>query len=192
MGRRGVRDVSVKLHVLTAVTRTHNLPAIADSIVAAQKLAPDVDIAWHCRFDPQRLHVGGQALKNRMLDDITDGWVVILDDDTVMHKLFLRVIYATFQPDTMALVVSQKRTTGQVLVAAPENVVVGGIDAGQAVLRRDLIGDHRLPASYAGDGVFLQTLLAGRSDVVFVNKVLSLHNMLSGIDVSETPERMRA
>ena len=70
--------------------------------------------------------------------------------------------------------------------------MVGLIDAGQAVLRRDFIGTRRIPETYAGDGLWLGDLLHGRDDVHYMPDVLSLHNALSGIDVSETPERMGA
>jgi hypothetical protein len=96
------------------------------------------------------------------------------------------------KPNVGAVVVSQLRTSGEVLVAHPDNVTIGGIDAGQAVIRRDVIGENRLPPTYAGDGMWLEAVLGGRDDVVFMQEVLSLHNRLSGIDVSEPPERMRA
>jgi hypothetical protein len=188
----------MRLHVLTAVSRPENLPEIAWSIMEAAKKAPTVDWIWHQRLDRERRWVGGQRLKNEMLNDITDGWVCILDDDTVMHPDFLRrvsFVLAT-QPlverECRAIIVSQKRTTGVIMRASPENAVVGKIDAGQAVLRRDLIGDTRIPETYAGDGAWLETLLTGRNDVHYMRDVLSLHNALSGVDVSETPERMQA
>ena len=88
-------------------------------------------------------------LKNRMLDEIDDGWVCILDDDTIMHRDFLRKIAFVAAKDQAleAIVVSQKRTTGVVLKASPENAVLGKIDAGQAVLRRDFIGYRADPGN---------------------------------------------
>jgi hypothetical protein len=194
MGRLGRGAGALKFHVLTAVSRPYNLTAVGSSLATAVKRAGVHEVQWHLRFDPARQHVGGQELKNRMLDDIADGWVVILDDDTVMHKQFFpRVVSALKRnPGCAAVVVSQLRTSGEVLVAHPDNAVVGGIDAGQVVIRRDVIGEHRLPPTYAGDGVWLEKILFGRSDVVYMTDVLSLHNRLSGIDVSEPPERMRA
>jgi len=192
MGRTR-RRAAVRLHVLTAVTRPENLPALEESIRRAEERARHVDLVWHQRHDPDREHVGGQAVKNQMLDGIADGWVCVLDDDTVMHNHFLRKIEFTItrDPALEAVVVSQKRTTGVVLKASPDNAVLGKIDAGQAVLRRDLIGDERIPETYAGDGLWLEALLAD-AYVQYLPDVLSLHNVLSGVDVSETPERMQA
>jgi len=189
------RDAPVNFHVLTAVSRPENLSAIGASIATAAKRIPRHQVTWHCRFDTGRMHVGGQYLKNQMLDDIDDGWVVILDDDTLMHKQFFVRVASTLtqQPELSGIVVSQKRTTGQLLIAHPDNVAVGEIDAGQAILKRSLIADERLPTNYAGDGIWLETLLRGRNDIAYLpESVLSLHNLLSGIDVSETPERMKA
>lgn len=187
------RGAPVKLHVLTAVTRPGNLGQVGESIALSAELAPEVTVCWHLQFDHEREHVGGQALKNRMLDGIDDGWVCILDDDTLMHDRFVGAVYRETlrEPPVRAVVVSQLRTTGQVLRAGSANAVLGKIDAGQAVLRRDLIGEHRIPETYAGDGVWLEALLRN-ADVRYLKIVLSLHNAISGIDVSEPPERMQA
>jgi hypothetical protein len=185
---------SLLLNILTAVSRPENLPALEDSIFAANDLAPDVDVEWHRWVDMHREFVGGQHPKNIMLDRIELGWVCILDDDTIMHPQFLRKVYkaSRITPYAKAIVVSQKRTTGVVLQACPDNMKVGSVDAGQVVLRRDFVGDLRIPETYAGDGEWIEALLRYEPSVVFLPEVLSLHNALSGVDVSETPERMGA
>lgn len=184
----------MRLYVLTAVTRPENLSAMGESIALAKSRAPSVDVRWHLRFDMEREDVGGQRQKNWLINQINNGWVCILDDDTFMHHDFLRKVDRARQKNLSveAIVVSQKRTTGVVLQARPENVKVGMIDAGQVVLRRSVIGESRIPPTYAGDGEWLESLLVGRNDVVYLKEVLSLHNALSGVDVSETPERMGA
>lgn len=193
MGWRG-RGARVRLHILTAVSRPENLDQVEDSIHEAGWFVSGVQTEWVTLIDLDRKHVGGQHVKNEMLDTIDDGWVCILDDDTIMHPKFIKRVYRTHKqhPHARAIVVSQKRTTGVVLQARPENMVVGKVDAGQVVLRRDLIGDLRIPETYAGDGEWIEALLYGREDVVYLSEVLSLHNALSGVDVSETPERMGA
>ncbi len=184
----------MKLHILTAFSRRENLPEVRDSIIMASNREPHMQLEWHQEFDPDRLCVGGQALKNKMLADIDDGWVCILDDDTVMHPRFLQKVYRAYHhhPTVNAIVVSQRRTTNVVLQARPENMKVGLVDAGQVVIRRDFIGDLLIPETYAGDGEWIECLLYGRDDVHFMSEILSLHNAISGVDVSETPERMGA
>ena len=163
----------MKLHVLTACTRPENLPRIAASL---QKWGP-VDFTWHIRFDWAKRHVGGQALKNAMLDEIEDGWVWVLDDDTVANgKLYRRV--QQVMDGVGAVVVSQRHSILGILHAKPENVKVSSIDIGQAVISREVIGSHRIPETYAGDGEFLSAVL-GKTEVVYLDEVLSFHNALS-------------
>jgi hypothetical protein len=172
----------VKLSVLTAVSRPENLPAIAESLAVAAGNAPNVRLAWHWRYDLDRQHIGGQALKNAMLDEIRDGWVWCLDDDTLAHEDVLRVVS---EQDADAVIVSQRRTDGRVLLASPERMCAGGVDIGQAFLQRNLIGDHRIPEDYNGDGLFLQAVLEGEDEwTTYLPDVLSLHNALSGVEVS--------
>jgi hypothetical protein len=175
----------VKLHILTAVSRPENLPRIAESLATAAERAPDVQVTWHWRFDLARQHIGGQAVKNAMLDEFHDGWFWALDDDTLTHEDVLLVVDDARRrhPHAKAIIVSQQRSDGRVLPAAPEQMCPGGVDIGQAFLRRDLIGDHRIPEHYNGDGMFLQTVLTGAT-VVFLPDVVSLHNALSGVEVS--------
>ena len=87
-------ESAVRLHVLTAVSRPENLGQIAESLaVAVERAEYGVDLAVALgMFDPDRQHVGGQALKNDMLDDIDDGWVWILDDDTLAHPDVLATV----------------------------------------------------------------------------------------------------
>ncbi len=170
----------MKLHILTACTRPANLPRVGESIIAATPRGWDV--SWHVRFDPQRIHVGGQALKNQMLDEITDGWCWILDDDTVAHPDILYRLSEVLvdKPKMRALVVDQTRADGRYLIAAPDQVAIGYIDAGQAIIRRDLIADKRLPENYEGDGHWLMSVLRDQPYVVYLNLPLSLHNALCG------------
>lgn len=179
----------MRLHVLTAVTRPENLSAVAHTLARATATVADIEVVWHWRFDPGRQHVGGQHLKNEMLDRIHDGWVWILDDDTVAHPALVQMLMRCVRemPDMQALVVSQARADGRTLRAAPENVRVGFIDAGQALLRRDLIGEERLPETYEGDGQLLERLLPA-ARVVYCDETLSLYNAIRPVSrAQDTP-----
>jgi len=156
---------------------------VGESLAIAAALAPEVEIHWHWRFDLARQHVGGQKLKNDMLDAIEDGWVWVLDDDTLAYEEVLRRVVPHLRlRDTQAVVVSQLRSSGRVLEAAPEHAHPGAIDVGQAFLRRELIGAARIPEEYDGDGWWLLELLRD-ARVTWVPEVLSLHNALSGVEV---------
>jgi hypothetical protein len=177
----------VNLAVLTAVSRPENLSVVAGSLARAAERAPNVHVAWRWVFDTPRTQIGGQALKNQMLDNVRGGYVWCLDDDTLVHPDVLLDVEASIQGRprvSRAVIVSQQRTSGDVLHARPENICVGGVDIGQAFLRRDLIGDRRIPIDYNGDGLFLEAVLRGERNVVYLDKVLSLHNAISGVEVS--------
>jgi hypothetical protein len=163
----------VTLHVLTACTRPTNLPVIAESLATWGS----ADLIWHIRFDHRHEHIGGQAVKNALLDEIADGWVMFLDDDTVVHpKLWKR--FMQHRNGAAAIVVSQQHSVLGILHAAHENVMIGTIDIGQVILRREVIGLHRIPETYAGDGEFLSAILP-HVDAVYLDEVLSFHNALN-------------
>jgi hypothetical protein len=154
------------------------MPALAESIEAAT--CDPWEVCWHIRFDSGLQHVGGQRLKNQMLDQISDGWVCFLDDDTTMHPEFLRQMGEAVT-DAGAVVVSQQRQNGQVLVAAHEHLKVGSVDIGQAFIARALIGEHRIPEHYEGDGEFLAAVLDAWPAVAYLPDILSEHNALEGV-----------
>jgi hypothetical protein len=166
----------MRLHVLTACSHPENLVRVGASVAAVW--CHPWEICWHVRFDVERQHVGGQALKNQMLDQITDGWVCFLDDDTVLHRDWLACA-DTWEQDM--IVVSQLRSDGRVLAAAPENMRVGHVDIGQILVTRDAIGDLRIHEHYEGDGVFIAALAAFTSRVSYVPNVLSYHNALEPV-----------
>lgn len=182
----------MRLNVLTAVTRPENLSAISASLEAAKDLAPNVQVSWRLLADPSRQNIGGQAIKNQLIDEVPqDEWFWILDDDTLVHEDVLFTVWALLAPFEFegvrmpapdAIVVSQLRSDGRVLGASPVNMVVGACDIGQAFLRKRLVGDRRIPIDYNGDGMFLGEVLADAS-VAWLPQPLSLHNAISGVEV---------
>jgi hypothetical protein len=170
----------MKLHVLTAITRLHNVPRIAESLTAA---AGYVDLVWHWRFDIERQKVGGQELKNDMIDGITDGWIWILDDDNLMHPLFCKTLIQTLtaHPDALMIVVGQVPLGGYIRQAAHQNLRVDHVDAAQMIIRRDALGAHRLPLTYAGDGLLAETLAKAlpTDQIICIPDVVSYYNRLA-------------
>jgi hypothetical protein len=161
------------LHILTACTRPQNLPFMAESLRAWGS----ADFIWHVRFDWRGRHVGGQAVKNKLLDEIHDGWILVLDDDTVVHPALWRTFQKHRHGDAAAIVVSQQHSVLGVLHAAHVNVMIGTIDIGQAIIRREAIGNYRIPETYAGDGEFLSAVLPS-VEAVYIDEILSFHNAL--------------
>lgn len=167
----------MNLHILTACTRPGNLRAVAESIADALLATDQVEVDWHIRFDLDQQHVGGQHLKNEMLNDIVSGWVWILDDDTRVHPDLFRQLGEVCKPGVSAVVFSQQCSRHETRHTNRGTLMVGGIDAGQAVMRRDLIGGYRIPLSYDGDGHFLVKVLDDER-VLFLDEVLCYHNRL--------------
>ncbi len=169
----------MKLHILTAITRPENLPALAASLTGA--LAHGVAVCWHWLADSEHAAIGGQALKNQMLDAIADGWVWVLDDDNTAHPDFFDVLSqaAREHPDARAFVLSQELPGGTVRHADAAAMRVDHVDIAQVVLRRDLIGDARLDLSYGGDGMLIEQLHRHYpTDFVYIDRPVCYYNRL--------------
>jgi hypothetical protein len=110
----------------------------------------------------------------------SEDWLFMLDDDTLPHPNLLNVVVSKIvgNPKLQAIIVSQDRGNGQVLHAAVDNLKVGQIDMGQAIMRRSLIGDKRIPLLYGGDGLWLTEVLHNQHDVLYLDEVLSWYNKL--------------
>lgn len=149
------------LHILTACSRPERLPRLAQAIAQAAQDAPGVAVRWHVAFDLERRHVGGQAVKNQLLDSIPaddPGWVWICDDDNIPHPDFFPRLAALAAGEVMigGYLFAQQRGPaegGRVLPAAAPRV--GYVDAAQLVARRAYIGGHRIPEAYDGDGAWI-------------------------------------
>lgn len=170
----------MKLHLLTAVTRPENLRQIGAAIGMLAG-ASGVDVVWHTQSDPERQSVGGQSIKNAMLDQIGDGWVYILDDDNLPHTNLFRAVAEIDRmlPDAAMIALTQEHRGGRVRPVHAGMLRASHVDAGQVVVRRDAIGDLRIPEHYCGDGEWIEALAAkldGR--IVFVDTPATYYNWL--------------
>jgi len=163
----------MRLHVLTAVTRPQNIPAIWESINSDWQ--GDWQVHWHV-YQERLEAVGGQRVKNQMLNTCVGGWVYILDDDTLMHPDLLKrtsdVLYENPKADAILFGRIEGGNTFM-----PE-LRVGLIDVGQAMLRRSLIGKHRIPHQYDGDGQLLTEVVPQARQAIYLNEPLSFYNRL--------------
>lgn len=142
----GTED-SETLHIVTACARPDHLAAIIES------LKPYGWVHWHVMFDIEKTAVGGQALKNRMISEIRDGWVWVLDDDNLPSPGLLNKVRSLINSGdpTDGYIFSQTRH-GKLIPAMPPKV--GETDAAQAIIRRQAI-DTFIPHDYSGDGAWL-------------------------------------
>ncbi len=172
----------MRLHVLTAVTRPENLPKLSASLDTAFETG--VEVCWHTRADPDWQYVGGQALKNEMLDDDddTDGWVWILDDDNVANPDLFAALASTIAANQGArlIVVAQQHRNGWVRRVNRGMLRQTHVDAGQVIIRRDVIGDRRISEHYCGDGEWIEEIANSLNDdqIAYINQPLTYYNWL--------------
>lgn len=167
------------VHIVTAISRPDKLPTICESLIDATRSAKFLRFVWHWRFDIERSGIDyANKIKNEMLDDISDGWVWILDDDTIVHPMMFLEFESQVSDDIDAFVMHQLRSDGMILVGCPENNRVNHIDSNQAIIRRSAIDNVRMSSDYNADGQFLETVLA-KCRIHYANKVLCFHNALS-------------
>lgn len=143
----------------------------------------DIKINWHFAFDDGDYSYGSDKM-NRCLDNITHGWVWILDNDNLIHPSFIKELTKILkETDKKALVFSQ--VNGK--KACPENIHIGCIDIAQYVVNREFIGDLRLSnTSYTSDCEFISTLYSWRPlEFQFIDKELIYYNEIINQNISE-------
>lgn len=176
------------VNVLTPVIRPQNLPRIAASLTEAAGRAPGVELVWHLSFDPDR--EGCETWRNRMLARISDGWVWLLDDDTVAHPDVLARV-SQHEEDAVAVVFAQTRPEGwHAGCADPARLRNGALrdqlapddcvfDTGMVIMRRSLLGLYQLRDDVRGsDGYLWDDVLKGADGVVFIDETLAFYNAL--------------
>lgn len=175
----------MKLHLLTACTRPENIARLGESIDAARR--PGADIIWHLKQDGERKHVGGQAIKNALIERVADGWLTFLDDDNLLHPALVeRLLMVTAEHSAAGLIVVGQGLPGGHYRAAREGcLALNRIDAAQLVIRRDALGDLRLPETYAGDGLLAEMLQAAlpAESIVYLDEPLCYYNRLTWGDL---------
>jgi len=108
----------------------------------------------------------GHDLINKVIDDIDSGLIYVLDDDNIIHPNFFNLLEDWIDNHNQfgGLIFNQKvggiDFSGlDIREADEQNMVVGKIDMAQFCLKRELIGDNRIPfGMYVGDGVFIENL----------------------------------
>lgn len=199
----------ITLHILTRCSRTQHLLKIKDSIFNGET---GFEIVWHLLFDSAVLPEIDDELRaqlnqpnieksfarstpgdmahdvlNKKIDEISDGWVYVLDDDNALHENFYRHIRALISQQKWRGVIFSQQIDGrdftgqEIREAKPENTKVQKIDMAQFLLRRDLIANHRFSfGDYLADGRFIETLFQNQpEEFVFCDEVLCHYNYFS-------------
>jgi O-antigen biosynthesis protein len=196
-------------NIITRCSRTKNLLKIRDSIFNQSG-----DVIWYVYFDTTILKDIDAELLSELQDDriklffkksipgdyghqfindainnISNGWVYILDDDNILHEDFISNLtkYISENTDKKAFIFDQKVdgkdfTKLNIRLAKPENMKVQHIDMAQFLLKRDLISDKRLKlGDYKADGYFIEDIyVSSPEDFFFINQILCYYNYLTG------------
>ena len=194
------------INIITRCTRFNNLKEISKSVFSTNKFT----IKWYVIFDTnfvenlpidlllflQRQNViikfeksepndHGHQMINNVLDEISEGWVYVVDDDNIIHEDFYDTIHDTIinHSNIDGIIFDQKIggidfTRQDFRICSPEEVKVSKIDMAQFILSRSLIGLNRIPKGfYVGDGMFIEKLFnENKNRFYFINKVLSYYN----------------
>ena len=171
------------LTIITACSRSENLPALAESIGPGKAY---FNLAWLISVDGGEYPESrvGNAQKNQALEHIgneAESWVYFLDDDNLIYPGFFMAIARAIKklPGKRGFIFLQD-CGSFVRQAAPETVRVDRIDLAQFVLRRDLIGSWRfnLPA-YNSDSCLIEGVYQEHAgDFAFIDQVLCYYNRL--------------
>lgn len=176
------------INIVTPCSRPENLKAIAESInIPAENYRwivvhdadefPDIEMpkeAEHHLYREQG-SIAGHAQRNFANRLIADGYVLQIDDDTILHPNFWDAV-----KDCEEDIVSWAQTwaNGEHRLAAG-NYWVGGIDSGSFMVKRSVIGDLQWQVSrYDADGLFAQQVVARTKSQRRIEQYLSYYNYL--------------
>jgi hypothetical protein len=178
------------INIITPCSRPENLLKIAESINI-----PIENCRWIIVFDADEVpklpildfinaefyaHKNikscvGHSQRNFALNLINDGYVYSLDDDTLLHKELWESI-KNLNSDFISF--NQAFKDGSLRLKAGRTDV-GYIDSHNFLLKRTLIGDTRFEVDdYNADGVFADACAKKTNDLVFIDKTLSVYNIL--------------
>jgi hypothetical protein len=179
----------MKLNIITPCSRPENLHLISESINI-----PKENYRWIVVFDfdelPDKelipnncetyLHrnvqsTAGHAQRNYAIDMIKDGYVYSNDDDTLLHPELwdnIKDIDADFISFGQSNKDNSTRLVGNI-------IRVGHIDSHNFIVSIKTIGETRFHIErYDADGYFASDCYEKSDKKVFINKSLSVYNML--------------
>jgi len=196
-------------NIITRCSRTKNLLKVKDSIFNQSSnviwfiyfdtfILKDIDAELLSELQSDKIKLFfkksipgdyGHQFINDAINNISNGWVYILDDDNILHEDFFSNLTTKIKenPNKKAFIFDQKVggkdfSGVDIRVANPENVKVGHIDMAQFLLKRDLIGEMRLKlGEYKADGYFIEDVYKSNpEDFFFFNQVICYYNYLTG------------
>lgn len=209
------------INLVTAVSRSENLPRIHRSIEASLSRSnlqvrwivvvdspeiPSLEIEKQLKsstFEIQKLiHLEGGcsygiAQKNLGMGSVRSGFFHCLDDDNLVHPLFFYGLERAMKesPSKRAFVVGQQRWDSlKVLSASPDRMNYGQIDNTMFTVHSSLIGKNRYDLKQSGkeDFFFFSNLWnLHREEFVFIPEILSYYNYIKYFPAESPHEPIR-
>lgn len=176
------------INIVTPCSRPENLMAMSESIniplgryrwivVIDATDMPSVMLPKNAEVYLAKVDgsTSGNGQRNKALDMINAGYVLFLDDDTILHKdLWDAVRYAT--EDIVCWQQSLKDGSHRLDAG---DFRVCHIDSGSFMVKRSVIGDIRWDLGrYDADGYFAEKVFAKKQTIRKINQYLSHYNYL--------------
>lgn len=172
----------MKLTIITPVFRFDYLERITQTIPNEVRWLCVIDCASHISI-PKKAEVlqikpikssWGVAKVNHALNFVKDGYVYILDDDTILHPNFDVIL--NFSSNFDFIHFNQETKDGKFRVGGV--IQPYKIDIGNFVVSRDLIGDTYLKDGMTPDGVWAKELYEKSKSPLYLNGTYSIYNYL--------------
>ena len=208
----------MKFNIITRCSRVNNLDKIKASIFQNGKY----DIQWHILFDTTRLKDISAELLNKLdtpkiklhfvssngtdylypqMSDLAktfdDGFVVIVDDDNVVHPQFFHEVVNAIEENggTQKIFVVNQSVYGKdftgldVREAKPENMKYQGVDIAQLIFHYSVFNEYSFTGDYAGDGILIDKIYAENPQwFSYIPKELSYYNHLETQPTAKVPK----
>ena len=208
----------MKFNIITRCSRVNNLDKVRASIFDNY----NGDVKWHILFDTTRLKDISAELLARLnnpkiqlhfvTSDGTDylypqmsdlaktfdaGFVVIVDDDNVVHPQFFSEVVNTIEESDgtqRIFVVNQyvagKDFTGlEVREAKPENMKYQGVDIAQLIFHHSVFTQYDFTGHYAGDGILVDKVFVEHPEwFSYIPKELCYYNHLENTPKAKLPK----
>lgn len=175
------------INIITPCSRPENLSAMAASInippeyyrwivVFDAPAIPDIELPTNAEY---YVHQNDESMcgydqRNHALPLVSDGYVMMLDDDTVLHPDLWHSV-KEFTADIIGWKQCYKDGSHRLHV----KFAVDCIDAGSFMVKRSVIGDTRLRFNiHNADGFFAEELFNRSTSNEVVDKYLSTYNYL--------------
>lgn len=127
-------------------------------------------------------HQRNVALDMGIASSCETDWVYFLDDDNLMHPLFMDKFNDLKNkfPTYRGFLFAQDLDGTYVRKIIPDRVKRNWVDMGQFVIQTGLIGSTRFEQAYEADGIFIETIFEKyKSEFVITGEVMSYYKFLT-------------